>query len=182
MHKYIRKLLGKPKKVGNYMATERTEDYLETLEEIIEKKGYAKVKDVSKILGVGPSSVTEMFQKLNKMKYINYEKYGGVTLTPKGKKLAKDIKRKHKMLQDFLLILGVDNVIADEDACRIEHVLNPETLDRLTKFVEFVNMKEEGGPMWLDHFKYYYETGEYIGCNISTRDKCPIHGKEMKNK
>ena len=137
------------------MTTERTEDYLEALDAIIEKKGYAKVKDISIVLGVGPSSVTEMFQKLNKLKYINYEKYGGVTLTPKGKKIAKDIKRKHDILHNFLLILGVENKIADEDACRIEHVLNSETLNRLTKFVEFVDMKDEGGPMWLDHFKYY---------------------------
>jgi DtxR family Mn-dependent transcriptional regulator len=171
--------LGIPKTVGIYMTTERTEDYLEAIEAIVGKKGYAKVKDVSKILDVGPSSVTEMFQKLNKAGYINYEKYGGVTLTAKGKKIAKDTKRKHLMLYDFLLILGVENTIADEDACRIEHVLNPETLDRLTKFVEFIRRKEET-PRWLDHFNYYFETGKYIECNPQNKEKCPVHGKMKK--
>ena len=161
------------------MTTERTEDYLEAIDSIIGKKGYARVKDISEILGVGPSSVTEMFQKLNKTGYINYEKYGGVTLTSKGKKIAKDTKKKHIILHEFLLILGVDDKIADEDACRIEHVLNPETLDRLTKFVEFMHMKEET-PRWLDHFNYFFITGEYIECTPATRDTCPVHGKKSK--
>jgi DtxR family Mn-dependent transcriptional regulator len=161
------------------MTTARTEDYLEALDQVIEKKGYAKVKDISKLLEVGPSSVTEMFQKLTKAGYINYEKYGGVTLTSDGKKIAKEIKQKHKILLDFLLILGIDNKIADEDACRIEHVLNPETLNKLTKFVEFINKKEET-PRWLDHFNYFYKTGNYIDCTPSTRDDCPIHGKNKR--
>ena len=161
------------------MVSGRIEDYLEVLYTIINRKGYAKVKDVSQILGVGYSSVTEMFQKLQKAGYINYEKYGGVTLTPKGKKIAKDTKKKHMVLQDFLKILGLDDKIADEDACRIEHVLNPETLDRLTKFVEFIHEKEEN-PRWLDHFNYYYESGQYIECKPSTRKNCPVHGKVEK--
>ena len=66
------------------MATERTEDYLKMLDLIIATKGYARVKDVSEIMGLSPSSVTGMFKKLNKEGYINYEKYGAVTLTKKG--------------------------------------------------------------------------------------------------
>ena len=87
------------------MTTERTEDYLEVLDVIIIEKGFAKVKDVSKILGVGPSSVTEMFQKLSEAGYINYEKYSGVTLTVKGKKIAKKTRKKHDTLKEFLSII-----------------------------------------------------------------------------
>jgi DtxR family Mn-dependent transcriptional regulator len=61
------------------------------------------------------------------------------------------------------LIIGVDEKIANEDACKIEHIVNPKTMDRLTKFVEFVNRFEDS-PKWLDHFKHFYETGEYIEC------------------
>jgi DtxR family Mn-dependent transcriptional regulator len=147
------------------MATERNEDYLEVLDDIISEKGYAKVKDVSKILGVGPSSVTEMFQKLSETGYINYKKYSGVTLTAKGKKIAKKTRKKHDTLINFLLIIGVDKEIANEDACRIEHVVNSETMNRLTKFVDFVQHFNEG-PKWLDHFKHFYETGEYVECPL----------------
>jgi len=158
------------------MVTERTEDYLEVIYTIVESKGYAQVKDVSRILGVGFSSVTEMFQKLGETGYINYEKYGGVTLTQKGKSVAKKTKEKHDTLTKFLLILGIDGKIADEDACKIEHIVNPETMDRLRKFIEFVNRPDEG-PRWLDHFKHYFETGEYIECTPTTQRDCPVHGE-----
>ena len=166
---------------GNSMTTERIEDYLEAIDNIIGKKGYAQVRDVSRLLNVGPSSVTEMFQKLNRLGYINYEKYGGVTLTSKGTKLAKETKVKHVMLREFLLILGVDDKIAEEDACRLEHILNPETLDRLTKFNEFVKW-QENMPRWLDHFKHFFETGEYVECTPSSQAKCPVHGSRSKAK
>ena len=151
------------------MPTERTEDYLEALDIIISEKGYAQVKDVSKLLGVGPPSVTEMFQKLGETGYINYEKYSGVTLTSKGKKIAEKTRKKHDTLKNFLLILGVNKKIANEDACRIEHVVNPETMDRLTKFVDFARHVGEE-PRWLDHFKHFYETGEYRECLLREQD------------
>lgn len=157
--------------------TERSEDYLEAIETIVEQKGYARVKDVSDALGVALSSVTEMFQKLSEAGYVNYEKYSGVTLTETGKEIAEKTREKHIMLKEFLMILGIDDVIADEDACKIEHVVNPETVNRLTKFVEFVQLRE-GGPLWLDHFKYYYKTGKYIACTPKDREKCPVHGKD----
>ena len=151
--------------------TERTEDYLEAIHNIMGKKGYARVKDVSDVLGVALSSVTEMFQKLSDAGYINYEKYSGVTLTESGRKIAQDTKKRHTILKEFLMILGIDFAIADSDACKIEHVVTPETLERLTKFVEFVGESEEG-PLWLDHFKLYYTTGKYIGCPPEEREKC----------
>jgi DtxR family Mn-dependent transcriptional regulator len=89
------------------MVSERTEDYLEVLDTIIMEKGYAQVKDVARILALGQSSVSEMFQKLKKMGYINYEKYGAVTLTSKGRSIAKKTKKKHETLYDFLKIIGV---------------------------------------------------------------------------
>ncbi len=156
------------------MTTERTEDYLEALDIIIEKKGYAQVKDVTKFLGVGASSVTEMFQKLGAAGYINYEKYSGVTLTSKGKNIAKKTRKKHDTLKKFLLIIGVDEKIANEDACKIEHIVNPKTMDRLTKFVEFVKRFEDS-PKWLDHFKHFYETGEYIECTQKNSSASPVH-------
>jgi len=145
------------------MPSERTEDYLEALAQIIDEKGFAKVKDVSEELSVSPSSVTEMFQKLKEHGYINYEKYRGVTLTEKGLDIAVRTKKRHDTLHDFLCILGVPDEIANEDACRIEHVVNVETMKRLTKFVSFVQDFDES-PRWLNHFKHYYATGRHFSC------------------
>jgi DtxR family Mn-dependent transcriptional regulator len=145
------------------MPSERTEDYLEALATIIEKRVFAKVKDVAEDLSVSPSSVTEMFQKLKEKGYINYEKYRGVTLTEKGQKIADQTRKRHETLREFLCILGIPEDIANEDACRIEHVVNAETMKRLTKFVSFVQDFDES-PRWLDHFKHYYATGKHFTC------------------
>ena len=156
------------------MVTTRTEQYIETIYEIVKKKGYARVKDVSELLGVGFSAVSEMFNKLSEKGYINYEKHGGVTLTKKGEKLAINLSKKHKVLRDFFIILGIDEEVADEDACEIEHVVKQETMDRLTKFVEFV--KSHKDPHWLERFKEYYETGELPECpRTIKKDKNIVH-------
>lgn len=137
------------------MLGKREEEYLESIYEVVQDKGYAKVKDISEVMDVGLSSVTEMFQKLDEKGYINYKKYSGVTLTEKGEDKAVELSEKHEVLRDFFVILGVDEDIADEDACNIEHVVRPETMDRLTQFVDFIESHEE--LPWLDRFKEYYE-------------------------
>ncbi|NPE29169.1 metal-dependent transcriptional regulator [Methanococcoides sp. SA1] len=125
------------------MATERTEDYLKAIDSIIGKKGYSQVKDVAAFLDVTPSSVTGMFQKLNKEGFINYEKYGGVTLTLNGAKIARCMKEKYSVLHDFLVLLGVNEITADDDACKMEHAITPETLEMLTQFSDFVHSNDE---------------------------------------
>lgn len=148
--------------IGDWMVTKRTEEYLETIYELVQKKGYARVKDISNQLDVGLSTVTEMLKKLSDAGYINYEKYGAVTLTEKGEEIAVELEQKHKVLKDFLVILGIDEKVADEDACNIEHVVNPETIERLTRFVEFIQSLER--PLWLEKFKKYYEKGVLPEC------------------
>jgi DtxR family Mn-dependent transcriptional regulator len=144
------------------MATERKEDYLEAIDSIVAERGRTRAKDISEYLKVSPSTATEMLQKLDCEGYINHEKYKGVTLTKKGLRVAHETRRKHEVLREFLEILGIDEDLADEDACRMEHILNPKTLERLTRFVEFV--KHSKSPRWLEKFRHYYETGEQPRC------------------
>lgn len=147
-----------PKRVGRLMVTERTEDYLEAIHLISLQKGYAKVKDIAELLHVAPPTVTEMFKKMQKNGFIHYERYSGVTLTEKGKTVAIKTQKKHDTLVQFLQILGISEEIADQDACRIEHVVNKETMKRLTAFVEFVQKSEEI-PHWLQRFNKFYDEG-----------------------
>jgi len=160
------------------MVTRRAEEYIETIYEVVKKKGYARVKDVSQLLGVGFSTVSEMFKKLDKEGYVNHEKYGGVvTLTEKGEKLAIELSEKHKTLREFLIILGIDEETADKEACKIEHVVERETMDRLTKFVKFIKTRKD--PSWLKRFKKYYETGILPECpkRLGLPPECP---KQLK--
>ncbi|NPE28246.1 metal-dependent transcriptional regulator [Methanococcoides sp. SA1] len=162
------------------MTTERTEDYLKAIDTIIEKKGYSQVKDIARFLDVSPSSVTGMFKKLTREGFINYEKYGGVTLTAEGRKLARSTKEKFSVLHEFLVLLGVDEVTADDDACKMEHVITPETLEKLTKFSEFVNYREEI-PKFLLNFKKFCEKGEITNCRKNNNISSSF-GKDMKKR
>jgi Mn-dependent DtxR family transcriptional regulator len=160
------------------MRKKTIEDYAELIYILQEEKGTVHTKDVASALDVNPASVTEIFQKLSDEEYINYEKYSGVTLTEKGRIIAVKTKKKHDTLKSFLMLLGVDEEIADEDACKIEHHVNPETMRKLRKFVKFAKL-EDGCTRWLDHFKYFDETGKYILCTPKDQEKCPIHSKRI---
>ena len=158
------------------MRKKTIEDYVELIYILQDKTGKVHTNDVAFALDISPASVTEIFQKLSDENYINYEKYSGVTLTSKGKKIAIEIKIKHDTLKKFLMILGITEKTADEDACKIEHIVTPETMKRLAKFVEFVQKFKEG-PRWLDNFEHFYETGEYFECTPGNSKDCPVNEK-----
>lgn len=150
------------------------EDYAELVYIIQKEKQKVHTNDVATALDINPASVTEIFQKLSDEGYINYKKYSGVTLTKKGKDIAIKTKKRHDTLKNFLVIIGVDEKIADEDACKIEHNVNKETMKKLRKFVEFTEL-EDGCTRWLDHFKYFDKTGKHILCTPKNPKNCPVH-------
>ncbi len=139
--------------------SETEEDYLRAIYDLTLEKGYATVSDIASKLKVRPPSVTDMMKKLGEEGYISYEAYKPVVLTERGEKAAEDISHKHIILRDFLRIIGIDEKIAEEDACGIEHHLHKETINRLTKFVEFVE-KAPRHPRWLEHFEEYIKSGK----------------------
>lgn len=110
------------------MPTPSMEDYLEKIYSLIEEKGYARVSDIAEALAVHPSSVTKMVQKLDKDKYLVYEKYRGLVLTPKGKKIGKRLVHRHTLLEEFLRLIGVDEEHIYKDVEGIEHHLSWESI------------------------------------------------------
>jgi DtxR family Mn-dependent transcriptional regulator len=128
------------------MTTHREEDYLEAILHIVRKKGYARVGDIAKHLGCSAATVTEMFGRLGERKLVNYEKYGGVTLTEEGRRIGEDVDSRHKLIKSFLEMLGVSEDIADTDACEVEHSLHPETLERLQMFLDAVQKNPDRYP------------------------------------
>lgn len=119
------------------MPTPSMEDYIEQIYLLIENKGYARVSDIAQALSVHPSSVTKMVQKLDKDEYLIYEKYRGLTLTPKGKKIGKRLVDRHDLLEKFLKIIGVKKENIYEDVEGIEHHLSWNSIDRIGDLVEF---------------------------------------------
>ena len=134
------------------------EDYLRVIFEVIEDKGYARVKDIAKRLDVSLPTVTEMLKKLSGMGFVSYERYGGVTLTPEGREIAKAIKVRHDTFVKFLEIILVPKEIAERDAHELEHRLSPKTIEQFTKFVDFITQNQprpEFVRRWLELFKSY---------------------------
>lgn len=125
------------------MPTPSMEDYLERIYLLMVEKGYARVSDIAEHLGVHPSSVTKMVQKLDREDYLIYEKYRGLMLTNKGRKIGKRLVERHAMLESFLRLIGVDEAHVYQDVEGIEHHLSSNTLDCMTQFVEFFEDKPE---------------------------------------
>lgn len=125
-----------------YMAeekvTRRNEDLLEAIYEISQEKGYAKSRDIAAALKITPATVTDGFKKLQDAGLVNYEPYGGVTLTKEGLGIAKRTKQSHIMLCHLLELVGVDSSVADHDACIMEHGLSKQSYQKLLNMVGFL--------------------------------------------
>jgi len=115
--------------------TDRMEDYLEVIYELVQEKGYATTVDISSYLNVSSPSVTKMMQKLDETGYLKYEKYRGIKLTNEGTRIARNIRNRHGLLAEFFMIIGVDEETANNDAEGIEHHLHPETMKKLEEFI-----------------------------------------------
>ena len=119
------------------------EDYLEAIYQICEQKKVARVKNIASRLNVSIGSVTYAINALLDSGLIKHKKYGYIELTGKGKKLGKKILEKHKLIKKFLInILKVDEAIAEEDACKIEHCISNQTYERIESFLRLY--KEKG--------------------------------------
>ncbi|MEK4230986.1 transcriptional regulator MntR [Solibacillus sp. FSL H8-0538] len=125
------------------MPTPSMEDHIEQIYLLIENKGYARVSDIADALSVLPSSVTKMVQKLDKDGYLVYEKYRGLSLTPKGEKLGKRLVQRHELLEQFLRLIGVDEGRIYEDVEGIEHHLSWNSIDRIADLVQLLEDQPE---------------------------------------
>lgn len=125
------------------MPTPSMEDYIEQIYILIEDKGYARVSDIAEALAVHPSSVTKMVQKLDKDEYLIYEKYRGLVLTNKGKKMGQRLVFRHDLLEQFLKIIGVDEDKIYNDVEGIEHHLSWNAIDRIGDLVQYFEENEQ---------------------------------------
>lgn len=124
-------------------SSQSTEDYLERIDELIEKQGYARPIEIAAALGIKQSSVTKMMQRLHDRGLANYTKHRGLTLTPAGKKVALEIRRRHATVSEFLRLLGVEEECLQCDTEGIEHHISPQTMKRLEAFVAFLQQNPE---------------------------------------
>ena len=117
--------------------SESTEDHLERIQELVDRKGYARVADIAASLSLSRSAVSNMVRRLAGRGFVNYEKYRGLTLTPEGRAVAKHIKVRHRTLAELFQLLGLGPETVEQEVEVIEHHLTPETLRVFSRLVRF---------------------------------------------
>jgi len=118
------------------MQPEVVEQYLKVIYNLTENGGTAKTTDIAGLIHVAPASVTEMLHKLADSGYIKHESYKGAVLTAKGRRVARKIARKHRLLERFLNdVVGVTGKSRHEQACKMEHALTDEAEHNLCKIM-----------------------------------------------
>ncbi|MEC9374401.1 MAG: manganese-binding transcriptional regulator MntR [Planctomycetota bacterium] len=116
-------------------SSETAEDYVEAIDDISEASGQCRVVDLTRRFGVSHVTVTRIISRLVREGLVTTEPYRPIELTPKGRRLARESRRRHDIVYRFLLAIGVDKRTATLDAEGIEHHVSPQTLRRLEAFV-----------------------------------------------
>lgn len=114
---------------------ESAENYLETILVLSKSHPVVRSVDIAEELNFKKSSVSVAMKNLREKNHITVSKEGFIYLTESGKAIAEMIYERHQLLTSWLTSLGVDATIAAEDACKIEHVLSPETFQAIKKYV-----------------------------------------------
>lgn len=124
------------------------EDYLEVILQLERVSRVARVSEIAGRLGVSRPSVTGALKNLGARQLVAHARYGHVTLTQDGARIAVEVERRHLAIRDFLTdVLGVPGDRAESTACKMEHVLEPEIL---AYFVQYAERRGQGEDVWRE--------------------------------
>ena len=115
---------------------ESGEMYLETIHLLTKKNGRVRSIDVCEEMGYSKPSVSRAIGILRESAYIEVDPKGFITLTESGRELAEKIYERHTIITEFLKKLGVNEDLASEDACKMEHILSDESFEAIKSFAE----------------------------------------------
>tara|TARA_B100000686_G_C15873850_1_gene517712 strand:- start:41 stop:433 length:393 start_codon:yes stop_codon:yes gene_type:complete len=121
-------------KVRKAHETENTEDYLELIADLLNKYGEARIVDIADKLNIAQSTANKTIRRLQLQGYIKKEPYRSIFLTLKGQKIASLSKKRHNIVFNFLLNLGLNKEVAAADSEGIEHHVSNKTLNKMEKF------------------------------------------------
>lgn len=113
------------------------EDYLETIYDLSHEDAEVKSVDVARARNVSRASINKAIPGLLEGGLIEHEPYGKLVLTEKGRRIAKEVRRRHDILKSFLMnVLKVEESTAEEEACQIEHIVSSDTIARICNYLE----------------------------------------------
>lgn len=128
-------------KKNDKMLTPSMEDYMEMIYRVCRKDGHIRMNVLAELLNVQAPSVSRVVEKLKEKKLVNYEKYGVVQLTDKGKRVGAFLLKRHKAVETFLMYLGVKDTLMDTEM--IEHNISLETFKKLILFNQFMQSRPD---------------------------------------
>ena len=120
---------------------ESAENYLEAILVIKKNKGYVRSIDIAHELNITKPSVSVAMKHFREEEYITIDKDGGILLTEKGRKIAESVYERHQIIAKALMAIGVDEDVAYEDSCKIEHDVSEQTFEKLKEYLEKIQKK-----------------------------------------
>ena len=134
------------------LLTPAMEDYLEMIYRGSLEDGYLRINKLAGVLHVQASSATKMVQKLTGLGLLNYQKYGIIMLTDKGKQIGEFLLRRHQIIETFLKSMGISrNELAETEL--IEHSISSHTLQTIDLFNKFLEIN----PDIIEKFEHFKE-------------------------
>ena len=126
--------------------SETQEMYLKTLYEVGGPREIARVGDLADGLGLSPGTVSNALKRLHELHLVEHQRYGLVSLTPTGNRVAECVLRRFEVLRDVLVdVLGIDPETAAIDACMMEHAVSPKTVNRMRTLLDRVRTGKVSG-------------------------------------
>ena len=136
------------------------EDYLEAILALEADHGRVRVRDLADRLSVHKSTVTAALKILTDKDLIEYEPYGRIVMTRTGRRAAERVSADHAVVKTFLTeVLLIDGATAEENACRMEHVMDRDVLNRLISFAAFLERTATAGASIAERFKTHLKAG-----------------------
>ena len=115
---------------------ESAEDYLENILILRERNGNVRSIDIVNEMNYSKPSISIAMKKLRTEGFVEMDLNGYITLTERGEEIAQRIYSRHKLLEQVLMAIGVDQETASEEACRIEHDINDDSYDKISAFYQ----------------------------------------------
>ncbi|MGC9169458.1 MAG: metal-dependent transcriptional regulator [Thermoproteus sp.] len=127
---------------GHEVKDVRPEHYLEAIY-VLSRSGRVTLSALAEVLGVKPSSAQKMLRRLDELGYITYKGREGIEITERGLAVLEGLDRAHKTLAEFFRLIGVDDELAEIEAEKLEHVMDPRVVERIAKLAEALKRLSE---------------------------------------
>lgn len=141
--------------------TKSLEKYLYVIFKLLKNKEKTTPKTVGEIVGFNKASTLESIKILQNKGYLEYYPHKEIVLTDEGKKYAKEIEERKKLVRKFLQkFLLVEDENLESSVESVEYFLDDYLLERFALFLDFLGFCPYSGPKWIDGFKNYLQNGE----------------------